>query len=78
MMSALPLPVDVKTQVGGNEILLDDATRLATRAAASGVRTTLEVTPHVFASFTGILDEAEEALSSAGDFIRTHLGRICD
>lgn len=68
-------------QVGGNEVLLDDATRLAARAAASGVQTALEVTPdvpHVFVSFTGILDEADEALNRAGDFIRTHLDRTRD
>ncbi len=68
-------------QVGGNEVLLDDATRLAARAAADGVHTTLEVTPdvpHVFISFTGMLDEADQALSSAGQFIRTQLDRIRD
>ena len=60
-------------QVGGNEVLLDDATRLATRAAADGVPVTLEVTPdvpHVFVGFTGMLDEADEALTKAGHFIR--------
>ena len=63
-------------QVGGNEILLDDATRLATRAAADGVPVTLEVTPdvpHVFVGFAGMLDEADEALTNAGQFIRAHL-----
>src|SRR5207245_11347159 len=38
-------------QVGSHEILLDDATRLAARAAAADVAVTLEVTPgvpHVF------------------------------
>ena len=34
-------------QVGGNEILLDDSTRLAARAATDGVRVTLDVTPGV-------------------------------
>jgi acetyl esterase/lipase len=63
-------------QVGGNEVLLDDATRLATRAAADGVPVTLEVTPevpHVFVGLAGVLDEADEALDKAGDFIRTNL-----
>jgi epsilon-lactone hydrolase len=63
-------------QVGGNEVLLDDATRLATRAAADGVPVTLEVTPevpHVFVGLAGVLDEADEALAKAGDFIRTNL-----
>lgn len=63
-------------QVGGNEILLDDATRLAARAAASGVRVTLEVTPdvpHVFVAFAGMLEEADAALDSGARFIRTNL-----
>jgi acetyl esterase/lipase len=60
-------------QVGGNEVLLDDSTRLATRAAEDGVPVTLEVTldvPHVFVGFAGMLDEADEALTKAGQFIR--------
>jgi acetyl esterase/lipase len=63
-------------QVGGNEILLDDATRLAARAATSGVRVTLEVTPdvpHVFVAFAALLDEAGAALDSAARFIRAAL-----
>ena len=66
-------------QVGGNEVLLDDATRLATRAAADGVPVTLEVTPdvpHVFVGFAGMLDEADEALTKAGQFIRANLDRV--
>lgn len=52
-------------QVGSNEVLLDDSTRLTTRAAAAGVNVILDVTadvPHVFQSFTGSLDEADAAL----------------
>ncbi len=63
-------------QVGGNEVLLDDSTRLAARAAADNVHVTLDVTPgvpHVFVSFAGILDEADRALTLAGQFIRTAL-----
>ncbi len=63
-------------QAGSHEILLDDATRLAAHAAAADVAVTLEVTPgvpHVFQGFAGTLDEADEALASAGRFIRTHL-----
>ena len=66
-------------QVGGNEVLLDDATRLAARAAADGVPVTLEVTPdvpHVFVGFAGLLDEADDALTRAGQFIRANLGRV--
>ena len=63
-------------QVGGNEVLLDDSTRLATRAAADGVAVTLDVTPdvpHVFVGFAAMLDEAAEALDRGGLFLRSHL-----
>ena len=63
-------------QVGGNEVLLDDATRLATRAATDGVAVILDVTPdvpHVFVAFAAVLDEAAAALERAGAFLRYHL-----
>ncbi|WP_425826892.1 alpha/beta hydrolase [Streptomyces fractus] len=62
-------------QVGTNEILLDDSTRLAARARAVGVDVILDVTanvPHVFQSFAGDLDEADEALDRAALFLRQH------
>jgi acetyl esterase/lipase len=60
-------------QVGSHEILLDDAVRLAARAAEQDVAVRLEVTPqvpHVFQGFAVLLDEAAEALRSAAAFIR--------
>jgi acetyl esterase/lipase len=57
-------------------VLLDDSTRLATRAAADGVAVTLQVTPdvpHVFVGFAGMLDEADEALDHAGEFVSARL-----
>ncbi len=63
-------------QVGGNEVLLDDALRLATRAAADDMDVTLRVwpdVPHVFQHFAGMLDEADEALDEAAAFLRKHL-----
>jgi len=63
-------------QSGSHEILLNDATRLATRAAAANVAVTLEITPdvpHVFQAFAAILDEGDTALTSAGAFLRLHL-----
>jgi acetyl esterase/lipase len=60
-------------QVGANEVLLDDSTRLAARAAADGVDVTLDVTPdvpHVFVGFTGMLDEADRAVAAAARFIQ--------
>ncbi|MFC8719344.1 alpha/beta hydrolase [Kitasatospora sp. NPDC057198] len=59
-------------QVGTNEILLDDSTRLAERARAVGVDVILDVTadvPHVFQAFAGVLDEADEALDRAALFL---------
>jgi monoterpene epsilon-lactone hydrolase len=63
-------------QAGSHEILLDDATRLAARAATADVAVTLEVTPgvpHVFQAFAAMLDEGDAALTSAGQFLRAHL-----
>ena len=59
-------------QVGTNEVLLDDSTRMAARARAAGVDVILDVTadvPHVFQAFTGVLDEADEALDRAALFL---------
>jgi acetyl esterase/lipase len=63
----------VLVQVGTNEMLLDDARRLALRASDAEVDVVLDITakvPHVFQSFTGILDEADEALDRAALFLR--------
>jgi acetyl esterase/lipase len=63
-------------QVGTNEMLLDDARRLALRASDAEVDVVLDITakvPHVFQSFTGVLDEAGEALDRAALFLRQHV-----
>ena len=62
-------------QAGSHEILLDDAVRLAARAAAHDVRVDLQVwpgVPHVFQSFAAMLDEGGAALRSAAAFTRSH------
>ncbi|MFJ7206184.1 alpha/beta hydrolase [Streptomyces sp. NPDC098789] len=59
-------------QAGTNEVLLDDSTRLAARARAAGVDVILDITadvPHVFQSFAGVLDEADQALDRAALFL---------
>jgi acetyl esterase/lipase len=59
-------------QAGSHEVLLDDATRLAAKAAADDVAVTLDITPgvpHVFQAFAAILDEADAALNRAARFI---------
>ena len=63
-------------QVGANEILLDDAVRLAGRAGADNVDVTLEIgsdLPHVYQHHYGRLDEADAALGQAARFITAHL-----
>ncbi|WP_042365706.1 alpha/beta hydrolase fold domain-containing protein [Streptacidiphilus neutrinimicus] len=59
-------------QAGSHEVLLDDAVRLAARAARDDVAVTLDVTPgvpHLFQAFAGVLDEGETALRRAADFL---------
>jgi acetyl esterase/lipase len=63
-------------QAGTHELLLDDATRLATAAAAADVEVTLEVTPdvpHVFQAFAAVLEEGDRALASVARFLAAHL-----
>ena len=59
-------------QAGSHEILLDDAIRLAAKAAADDVAVILDITPgvpHVFQAFADLLDEADAALNRATRFI---------
>jgi epsilon-lactone hydrolase len=63
-------------QVGTSELLLADSTRIAARATAAGVDVILDITaeaPHVFQSFAGVLDEADEALDRAALFLRQRI-----
>ncbi|BEH15432.1 alpha/beta hydrolase [Marinobacter shengliensis] len=63
-------------QVGSEEILLNDATRLADVAKRDGVATRLEIYNnlwHVFQVHCGQLDRATEAVQVAADHVRTHL-----
>jgi epsilon-lactone hydrolase len=73
-LSGLP---PVLIQAGSHEVLLDDASRLARDAAAADVEVTLDITarvPHVFQSFSAMLDEAAAALDRAGQFLTARLG----
>ena len=59
-------------QVGSEETLLDDSTRLAKRAEAAGVAVTLEIfknMPHVWHAFAAYLPEAQEAIDKIGEFV---------
>lgn len=63
-------------QVGSHEVLLDDAVRLAARAAAADVAVTLDVHPgltHVFQHQYDALPAAAAALTAAARFLTTHL-----
>ena len=62
-------------QVGSEEVLLDDSTRLATRAAHDDVAVTLEVWPrmaHVFPHFYPILELGRQAIDQAATFMTRH------
>ena len=72
-LSGLP---PLMIQAGTHEVLLDDAVRLAQRAATADVEITLDITPgvpHVFQAYHAILDEAAAALDRAGQFLLAHL-----
>ena len=65
-------------QAGSHEVLLDDATRLAVKAAADDVAVILDITPnvpHVFQAFAGILEEGDAALVRAAAFVKRHIGQ---
>ena len=66
-------------QAGSHEVLLDDAVRLAGRAATADVEVTLEITPdvpHVFQAYSAMLDEAGAALDRAGQLLSAHLAGV--
>jgi len=64
-------------QAGNDEVLLDDAVRLAARAAADGAEVRLEVgagLPHVFQNNYGRLEDADRALDRAAAFLGYEVG----
>ncbi len=64
-------------QVGGDELLLDDSTRVAEKARAAGVDVQLDIFPgmqHVFQAGVGNLPEATEAIQRIADYLRPRLG----
>jgi acetyl esterase/lipase len=59
-------------QVGSDELLLDDATRLSTRAAHADVKVRLEAWPgmtHVWQAYAPMLAEGRQAIDDAGKFL---------
>ncbi|MBU6241905.1 MAG: alpha/beta hydrolase [Acidobacteria bacterium] len=64
-------------QVGGDETLLDDSTRIAAKAAHAGVSVRLDVFPemqHVFQAAVGMIPEATDAVAHAGWWLSEILG----
>ncbi len=75
---AAPLYAELKglppllIQVGNDETLLDDSTRLAEKAKAAGVNVKLEVWPemiHVWQMFAAFLPEGQQAVEGIGKFV---------
>ena len=65
-------------QVGTNEILLDDAIRVAENARNAGVEVDLQISYgmfHVFQMFADVLPAAQRAIDEVGTFIRHQTGR---
>ncbi len=63
--------------VGGDELLLDDSTRLAERASAAGCQATIEVWPemqHVFQIAAGNVPESDSSVSKLGAWLSDRLG----
>ena len=63
-------------QVGSDEILLDDSTRLEVKLKSSEVVTKLEIWAgmwHVFQIFAPYVPEAQQAICQVGDFINKHI-----
>lgn len=63
-------------QVGTEEILFDDSTRLEQKARAAGVNIRLETWPgmwHVFQGFAPYVPESQQAIEKIGEFLRAHL-----
>lgn len=63
-------------QVGGDEVLLDDATRAVVKAAHAGGDVRLDVFPemqHVFQAAVGMIPEADDAIARIGAYIHERL-----
>jgi acetyl esterase/lipase len=66
-------------QVGSDEILRDDSTRMAERLRAGGCDVTLEVwprMPHVWHAFAPVMPEATRAIRRIGAFMNEVLTRL--
>ena len=80
---AAPLHADLRDlpplliQASRDEVLRDDAVRIAEKARAAAVECELDLTdevPHVWHIFASMLPEGREAIARAGTFLRRRLG----
>ena len=65
--------------VGGDEILLSDAERLAMNARRDGIEVDLVVWPkmwHVWHTYVPYLPEAQQAVNEIGNFVGKHIVRV--
>jgi acetyl esterase/lipase len=85
--SASPLHADLRglppvyIQVGGDEVLLDDARRLAEHARQAGVEVRIDVFPelqHTFQMAAGRAPEADAAIAMMAAWVRPRLGLTTD
>jgi acetyl esterase/lipase len=63
-------------QVGTEEILFDDSTRLAENARKAGIDATIEIWEgmwHVFQAAAPYLHEAQQAIDAIGTYLRNHV-----
>jgi acetyl esterase/lipase len=63
-------------QVGGDEVLRDDAVRMAGKLKAAGCKVQLEIwprMPHAWHLYARILPEARQAIENAGRFVQNML-----
>jgi monoterpene epsilon-lactone hydrolase len=64
-------------QVGSDEVLLDDAVRMADRMRTAGCQVELEIwprMPHVWQVFVPLIPEARRAIERTGSFVRERTG----
>jgi epsilon-lactone hydrolase len=65
-------------QVGSDEVLRDDAVRMAARMRDAGVPVELEIwprMPHVWHVFAAVMPEARQAIARIGAFVEERIGR---
>ncbi len=70
----------VMIQVGDDEVLLDDATRLAMAATSQQVSVTMQIWPrlgHVWHLYAGLMPEADAAIRAIADFVTNQTGSGC-